>query len=86
MEYEAFQRLIILLLICAPLWLGWLLLWRKLRQIEIMLREIRAAIHFEAEKTRRHATGLFTPQTQQPKQRRPRPKHLRLIISRASRN
>ena len=85
MEDEALQKLIILLIICIPLWIGWILLWRKLRQIETMLREIRAAIHFESEKTRRYTAGLFAPQPQQPKHRRPRPKHLRLIISRASR-
>ena len=85
MAAEALQKLIILLIICIPLWLGWLLLWRKLKQIEVMLREIRAAIHFEGKKTRQHTTGLFAPQPQQPKHRRPRPQHLRLIISRASR-
>ena len=82
MEAMALQKLLLVIVFFASFWLGWFLLWRKLKRIEAMLRKIRAALHFEAEKTRQHASNLFsTQQTRQPKYHKPKPKHLRVVVS-----
>ena len=78
MDELAFQKLLLVVVIFISFWLGWFLLWRKLKRIEAMLRKIHAALHFEAEKTRKLLTLL---PRQQPKYRKPKPKHLRIVVS-----
>ena len=82
MEAMALQKLLLVIVFFVSFWLGWFLLWRKLKRIEAMLRKIRAALHFEAERTRQHASNLFTSQqARHPKYQKPKPKHLRVIVS-----
>lgn len=76
------QKLLVVIVFFTTFWVGWFMLWRKLKHIEVMLRKIRAAIHFEAEKTRSHASNLFSSPTRQPKYHKPKPKHLRIVVSR----
>ena len=82
MEATAWQKLLLVIVICSTFWLGWFLLWRKLKRVEAMLRKIRAAIHFEAEKTRHHTIHLLSSPVRQPKYRQPKHQHLRVIVTR----
>lgn len=77
MDLSVIQKLLLITFICATFWLGWYLLWRKLRRIEAVLRKLHATIHFEAEKTRSHASNLFASPAHPPQSRQPR--HLRIV-------
>lgn len=77
MELSAVQKLLLVIFICSTFWIGWFLLWRKLRRIEAMLRKLHATIHFEAEKTRNHASNLLAPPAH-PSQAS-KPKHLHIV-------
>ena len=81
MEVMVWQKLLLAVFILFSLWLGWFILWRKLKRIETMLHKIRAALHFEAEKTRHHASNLLSAHARRPQYRKPKPKHLRIVVS-----
>ena len=71
------HKLLLVVVICSTFWIGWFLLWRKLKRIEAMLRKLRATIHFEAEKTRSHASNLLASPAYPPQARKP--KHLHIV-------